>query len=70
MKEQDLLSSPPLHLNLCCSQQHQGLWFPIANEPVSAERPRYVRFICYNYEVLFLDVSLELQHFSQKSKVA
>lgn len=54
---------PPLHLNLCSSQQHQGLWFPVAKEPVSAERRRYVRFICCNYEVLFLEVSLMLQHF-------
>lgn len=70
MKEQDLLSFLHLHLNLCSSQQHQGLWFPVANVPVSAERRRYVRFICCNYEVLFLDVSLALQHFSQKSEVA
>lgn len=27
-----------LALNPCCSQKHQGLQFPIANVPVSAER--------------------------------
>jgi len=58
-----------LHLNLCCSQKHQGLQFPIANVPVSAERQHYVRFIHCNYKVLFLDISLALQHFSQNLKL-
>lgn len=59
----------PHSLNLCCSQKLQGLQFAIANAPVSAERQQYGKFIYCNYKVLFLDISLALQHFSQNLKL-
>lgn len=36
--ENKAFSLSPRYLNLCCSQKHPGLCFPIANVPVSDEK--------------------------------